>query len=81
VLYANIKQALRMQIGPAIEVIGAERVDIPSMCGHPAWFPTADEADQCAALCSFPSRHKYLRGINPRKDLSCFEAQITFRNF
>jgi hypothetical protein len=44
-----------MQIGPAIEVIGAERVDIASMSSHPAWFPTADERDQCSASPPFPS--------------------------
>jgi hypothetical protein len=55
VLYANIKRALHMQIGPAIKVIGAERVDIASMSSHPAWFPTADEPDQCSASLPFPS--------------------------
>ncbi|NIA57052.1 hypothetical protein HAV22_25860 [Massilia sp. TW-1] len=56
VLYANIKRALRMQIGPDIEVIGAERMDIASMSSHPAWFPTADEADQCSASQPFSFR-------------------------
>jgi hypothetical protein len=55
VLYANIKRVLHLQIGPAIKVIGAERVDIASMSSHPAWFPTADEADQCSASLPFPS--------------------------
>jgi hypothetical protein len=45
-----------MQIGRAIEVIGAERVDIASMSSHPAWFPAADEADQWSASPQFSLR-------------------------
>jgi len=34
------------------EPISGKRIDIASMSSHPAWFPAADEADQCLATGS-----------------------------